>query len=887
MSEAVKTGKAPENAFRVRHLFYLLGAALFVLAVASHHAHDYAVRARGVDGVVMNWIGSLGACISGSLFYFIGLGAYVLAVIVMLAALRPFLPQPLSRQWFWPGVLLTIFGSTLLLALDPGAFAGVCDRLGIGRVDMPELALSGGVIGQALVAPGFQNLAPGALRMFIGTVGSSIAGTILLISGLVMLYRSEWHGVVMGLIDALAVENTTRKTDPAPPEKPAEVPDATPNPAPGASFVERARRLLDKVGRPAAASAEPAEPVASAEPAVPAAPVAAVSPAPAPAVLESAPAGTVASAPAAQSDVSDSVVPAVPAVGMASANSVPAAGTNTAVMPPPPPGLARPHLIDPGGSAPKVRCANYVLPPITMLGKGAEICGESLEAIARNKELLQNTLDSFKIDGQVVGHISGPRVTRYEIRLAPSVKVNKVTEIENNIAMNLKARSLRILAPIPGRDVVGVEVPNTRAEAILMRSVLESEAWQNSNCEIPIVLGKDISGRPVVLDLAKAPHLLIAGATGSGKSVCMNALIMSLLMKFGPDDLRLIMVDPKVVEMAGYQSLPQLITPVIDDFKKVPVALRWAATEMDKRYKLLAKARVRKLKDYNNRKMPDTPVLDDNGLPLPARLPVLIVIIDELADLMMTDARSDIETSISRIAAKGRAAGVHIVVATQRPSRDVITGTIKSNLPTRIAFRVVSVVDSRVILDQKGADALLGMGDMLLLSPNRGAELERIQGALVADEDIEKVVDFVSAQAPQAFDQQVVAEDAADDEDQRGGGRGRNGKNARSSAGETDGGEDEDWSEEDADAFIDAGFETNPMVQKYLEPGDDELIRKALEVVLLEKKASTSYIQRRLKIGYNRAAELIDLMEERGIVGPPSGSGAKRDILVFDDIIKE
>ena len=268
-------------------------------------------------------------------------------------------------------------------------------------------------------------------------------------------------------------------------------------------------------------------------------------------------------------------------------------------------------------------------------------------------------------------------------------------------------------------------------------------------------------------------------------------------------------------------------------------------------------------------------MLDDDGLPIPDKLPVLIVIIDELADLMVTDARSDIETSISRIAAKGRAAGVHIVVATQRPSRDVITGTIKSNLPTRIAFRVVSVIDSRVILDQKGAESLLGMGDMLLLAPN-SAEIERIQGSLVNDDNIKEIVKFVSDQCEQHFDQQVTAGDDDDDDDDAP--RGRGGKSSGSSR---------DWTEEETDDFIDSGFELDPMVSRYMQPGDDDLVRRALEIVLLEKKASTSYIQRRLKIGYNRAAELIDLMEERGIVGPPSGSGAKRDILVFDDIINQ
>ena len=533
--------------------------------------------------------------------------------------------------------------------------------------------------------------------------------------------------------------------------------------------------------------------------------------------------------------------------------------------------LAKPTVVEAGKAQKAERCSDYALPRVDSLGLGKETAGEDDAAIAHNTELLQQVLADFKIDGQVVGHISGPRVTRYEIRLAPSVKVRRVTEIEDDIAMRLKAKSLRILAPVPGRDVVGVELPNSHAEAIFLRSVMESDAWQKNSFGIPIALGKNISGEPIVIDLAKAPHLLIAGFTGSGKSVCMNTLIMSLLMKFSPDDLHLIMVDPKVVEMSAYQTLPHLRAPVIVDPKKAAVALRWAANEMDKRYLQIARARVKNLKEYNRRPVPETPILDDNGVPLPDRMPVLIAIIDELADLMMSEAGKDIETSIARITAKGRAAGVHIVVATQSPRKDVITGTIKANLPTRIAFRVASLVDSRVILDQLGAEKLLGMGDMLLLSPSGGTELERIQGALVQDEDIEKVVNFVSMQAPQQFDDAVLAEPEEDGEDADG---------EREGAGR-------DWTEEDADAFIDGGFETDPMVQKYLEPGDDDLVRKTLEIILLEKKASTSYIQRRLKIGYNRAAELIDLMEERGIVGPPSGSGSKRDILVFDDVIQE
>ena len=855
------------NPFRVRNLFYLLGAVLFFLAVISHDAGDYGVLAGGVSGVVSNWIGNAGAHISCNLLLLFGLAAYLLALIVLLAAIRSFLPQKLCRTWFFiPGVLLSVIGASVILAFDPAAFAVTCENLGLGRSEAAEYALAGGVFGQILAAPGSEFVQPGWLRLASGPGGCSLVSSTLLLAGLIMLYRSEWHSVLVSAVDALLFpvedlpeslktprRNSRSREVESEPEKPADRKSETGK----LSFAERAKRLVARAEH----AAEQLKNNAAAD--TPAAP----SPAPAAAAKE-------ADLFAENSEVAPAPAPTpapVPAPAPAAPVPQPAAGVSnltTAAAEPSPHELAKPTVVQEGEKAFKVSGSEFVLPPKTMLGQGAEVAGEKPEVIAEKKELLQTVLESFKVPGEVVGHVSGPRITRYEIKLNDGVKVNKVTEIENNIAMNLRARSLRILAPIPGKNLIGVEVPNRETESITMRSIMDSDAWQSNRMEIPIVLGKDVSGEPIVIDLAQAPHLLIAGATGSGKSVCMNTLIMSLLMKFGPEDLKLILVDPKVVEMADYATLPHLITPVIDDSKKVPLALRWAAMEMDKRYKQLADAGVRKLKDYNNRPASDSPVLGRDGVPLPEKLPVLIVIIDELADLMQTDAKSDIETSISRIAAKGRAAGVHIVVATQRPSRDVITGTIKSNLPTRISFRVPSLTDSRVILDQKGAEALLGMGDMLLLCPKRGLELERIQGAWVDDKDIKQVVKFVSDQAPQLFDDQVVSGD--EEEEENAGGKASG-----------------DWSEEETDAFIDSGFDIDPMVSRYMQPGDDDLVRRALEIVLLEKKASTSYIQRRLRIGYNKAAELIDLMEERGIVGPPSGSGAKRDILVFDDILNQ
>ena len=372
----------------------------------------------------------------------------------------------------------------------------------------------------------------------------------------------------------------------------------------------------------------------------------------------------------------------------------------------------------------------------------------------------------------------------------------------------------------------------------------------------------------MILDMAKAPHLLIAGQTGSGKSVCMNTLIMSLLFKFSPDELRLIMVDPKVVELKDYEKLPHLITPVLNDSQKVPMALRWAVNEMERRYRLLADVGVKNLKGFNKRHIPENEV-DRNGEPVPEKLPLLVIIIDELADLMLTEAKVEVETSINRIAAKGRAAGIHIVVATQRPSTNVITGVIKANLPTRIAFKVGSVIDSRVILDRKGGEMLLGKGDMLFLPPG-AAELERVQGAMVQDDDIKNIVKFISMQRPQEFNETIMTEeeDAGDE-----GGFAAGSANSRNSRSELDDVMDDILSQEYA-----------PLVQKYSQPGDDKLTLQALEVILSSRQASTSYLQRRLGIGYNRAANLIDIFEARGIIGPQSTGGNKRQILVFDEI---
>ena len=494
--------------------------------------------------------------------------------------------------------------------------------------------------------------------------------------------------------------------------------------------------------------------------------------------------------------------------------------------------------------------SQYQLPPPSLLMKPEKPTTSNKNFVQEQKEILQATLDSFGLDATVTGAVVGPRVTRYEITPEPGLKVEKISALSNNIAMDLQATSIRILAPIPGKNAVGVEAANPKSEGVSIRAMMDSDKWDKTRSEIPIILGKNVSGDVVITDLAKAPHLLIAGATGSGKSVCMNTLLMSLLYHFTPDELKLIMIDPKVVEFEVYKRIPHLITPIVNDPKKVPLALKWAINEMERRYKILGQVGVRNLESFNTRKPEAEPIKDPDGNIIPDKLPLVVILIDELADIMMM-AKADVETSIARIAQKARAVGIHMVLATQTPRKDIITGVIKANLPSRIAFRVGSIVDSRVILDRKGAEALLGQGDMLFLPPG-SSDLDRIQGSWVSDEEIKAVVNFVADQAEQEFFKGVIEET------------------------------EEENNDETAKEFDKTA---TGAVAKYLKPEDDNNMKRALEIILTERKASTSYIQRRLKIGYNKAADIIDTLEKRGVIGaqPPTG-GANREILIDDEI---
>lgn len=438
------------------------------------------------------------------------------------------------------------------------------------------------------------------------------------------------------------------------------------------------------------------------------------------------------------------------------------------------------------------------------------------DATRRAAAALKETLNEFSIQADVTGIRKGPVITMFEILPAPGVKLSKIVGLQDNIALRLAASSVRIVAPIPGKHAVGIEVPNLRRSIVSFRELIETDTPASKKMEIPVVLGKDITGEAQILDLALTPHLLIAGSTGSGKSVCVNAIILSILYKRSPEDVRLILIDPKIVELKLYNGIGHLLSPVITEPKKAFQALQYCLCEMERRYSLLDGMGVRDIKSYNRR-------IKERNIAT-EKLPYLVVIIDEFADLMATTGK-ELESTVARLCAMSRAVGIHLVLATQRPSIDVITGLIKANIPSRIAFMVASKMDSRIIIDQMGAEKLLGRGDMLYSSATDPFPV-RIQGAFVSEEDVEKVVTHVKTLGePEYIDEEIFVED----------------------------------DDEGVDPSLFSG-------------GEDPLYDKALEIVLLAGKASASYIQRRLKIGYNRAARLVEDMEARGIVGPANGS---------------
>ncbi|MBT3279435.1 MAG: DNA translocase FtsK [Phycisphaerales bacterium] len=502
---------------------------------------------------------------------------------------------------------------------------------------------------------------------------------------------------------------------------------------------------------------------------------------------------------------------------------------------------AKPKAVAKPKTTAKSKAGGAVLPDLKMLERGTNRFSAIAEKQAQQRmQVLQQTLEDYGVDAEVVGYETGPVITLFELQLAPGVKTAAVTNLSTDIARTLAVPSVRVVPARSGRDTVGVEVPNLEKEIVRLHELIAENQKKQKSMRLPMFLGKDAGGSAIVMDLAKAPHMLIAGTTGSGKSVCINTIIMSLLMTRTKQDVRFILVDPKMVEMAAFERLPHLLCPTITDMKKAEAILEWACQKMDDRYELLREARVKNIDDYNKvgakmlyeRFNADT---DEEKEKVPLTIPSYVIIIDELADLMMTNGK-EVESFIIRIAQKARAVGIHLVLATQRPSANVVTGLIRSNMPCRISFRVASGMESRIVLDQKGGEVLLGKGDMLVLQPGEYIP-DRAQGTWIPDDEIHRVVDYLQTSGEQEFDPQLLKLD------EPGGG------------GDADGG----------------------LFAK------DELFDQAVNVVLTNRRGSVSLLQRKMAIGYGRASRLIDQMGEAGILGPHKGSQARECLMTLDD----
>ena len=478
---------------------------------------------------------------------------------------------------------------------------------------------------------------------------------------------------------------------------------------------------------------------------------------------------------------------------------------------------------------------NYEYPPLELLGKvPKKALKGGAKALTDTATKLQKTLYSFGVSAKVENVSVGPAITRYELKPAEGVRVSKIANLADDIALNLAAETIRIEAPIPGKQAVGIEVPNKEKEAVHLREVLESEEFENNKSKLTVALGKDVAGNIQLADIAKMPHVLIAGSTGSGKSVCINTIITSIIYNAKPSEVKMVMVDPKVVELSVYNGIPHLLIPVVTDPKKAAGALAWAVQEMDNRYNLFATKGVRDIKGYNKA------IEKEEGM---GKLPQIVIIVDELADLMMVAAK-DVEESICRLAQKARAAGMHLVIATQRPSVDVITGLIKANVPSRIAFAVSSQVDSRTILDSVGAEKLLGKGDMLFF-PAGAPKPIRVQGAFVSDEEVEKIVGFIKQNGTANYSEDIL------------------------------------------ETIENNNKTEKELIQEQAEDDDtDPFLMDAIDAVVEQGQASTSFIQRKFKVGYARAGRIIDQMEERGIISGYQGS-KPREVLITKERLEE
>jgi S-DNA-T family DNA segregation ATPase FtsK/SpoIIIE len=787
-----------------RQVIGVLWFALYIvatLALFSYDPGDLSFNVNPPNTVPTNFIGYVGAGLAWFLYVGFGFGAYLICVLFLVGALINFMGTDVRWRWKPLWIVLLLVSFCCLLDLQ-----NVWGQEWIRQ--RANVTSPGGLVGSTII----QFVVPYAL----GRVGAGVLfGTISAISA---IYLFNFNPILTALgafsfYRRWVEEREERRLAQAPPQERL------------ARESQRIRRKMDELHRQAAL--DPISPAPS-EPATIRRPDDELIPEPEPETE-----------PVAEEDEPEEPVP----------KSKPAKITR-----PPAPAKLEP--------APATPHDNYQLPTLSLLSlpsAKAREAGLSDAQLRKNLDLIIETLRVFGVKATAGEITPGATITRYEVYPGEGVRVDKIKSLGKDLSRVLCAERINILAPIPGRDSVGIEIPNSNKVSVFLRELLESRDWAGTAAKIPIALGKDVYGKTLVADLAAMPHMLIGGTTGSGKSVCINCILMSFLYRFSPDDLRLILIDPKQVEMQVYNTIPHLVVPVVTDPKKVMLALRWVINEMEDRYRILAKVGVRNIGSFNSRppttvapspqlelnvpdagdededgpdETPDAPIRvpRDTDVVIPAKLPYIVVIIDELADLMQT-APADVESAVARLTAKARAAGIHLIVATQTPRREVVTGVIKTNIPARMAFQVPSGLDSRVILDENGAENLLGRGDLLYRPPGVG-RLTRGQGAFVSDEEVQDVVKFCAAQGEAQFVAEIHNK--------------LSGK-------------------------APAGLE--------ISEADRELIIEAFEVIRQEKRASTSNLQRRMRLGYNRAAYVIDYLEKVGVLAP--GEGAKpREILV-------
>lgn len=799
--ELIDGNRQADTAFKYRRVIIFVLLLSATLSLLPFFPEDIDFFAGGITGATFphNLLGAAGAFFGWSMLMLFGLASYALMALAITCSLRRLVWRGGLRKSSWEyhlAILCFCIGWSLLLATFPECFPTLTARLNISTIP-------GGVLGQHFCAPG-----TGWIHVLFNTTGSVIVSLLaIIISGSVVWFY-DWRETTQKLLQLLR-ERWQNKADitpaPAPEPPPAVLNSEIPIEAPladnssgagfkvrrGAASIAAARAAQEAFNTPATPEPRPPAPFTPVAPPPP---------------------------------------PQQPPLPLEATHTAP---QPQPVTPPAPPIQTQP----PQFSKP------YLLPsPTLLLPSEDDNALASANEIDGKKRIIQATIDEFKIDAEVVNAIPGPQVTLFEVEMGNGVLVNVLGRIQSNISMNLCSRlPVRMLLPILGKNCAGIEVPNKVRRIVTAHELFTSDEWNRTKQVIPLMLGKSITDEAVMVDLQQAPHLLVAGTSGSGKSVCMNLMIQSILQRFRPDELKLIMFDPKFVEFQSYSKLPHLIAPIINEPKQVGLVLNWAIAEMNRRYKLLPIAGVRNLLEFNNRQPSPQPLYDDDGELIPDKLPLIVIIIDELGDIM---AQSDKEVTRALVvlAAKSRAAGIHMIIATQRPDSKIIDGNIKANFPWRIALRVTDGINSRVILDQPGAETLLGNGDMLF----KGESIVRIQGGRVTNDEISALVNYCSLQGEPEFNSTLVSALEA---------------------------------QEDASNGLRPGGDVSPeQLADTDTDAETELLQKAVQVLKTTKRPTISSLQRMLRIGYNKAASLMDELEDAGYVGPQPAFSGLREI---------